>query len=150
MDRYYVKFPLLVFMLRLDHYDLCVVRQLWLVINDVLWYQFCYVSQKRYFWDCDVRHNGHHLDLKIQVLTPIRERKPAPHQCTVEGELNPERAPTGNFSGRREREKREATKGLGCSPLPGGGVSLYREQGAALPLLQEEGAAPQAGPGGPP
>ena len=69
MDRYYVKIPLLVFVLRLDHYDLCVVRQLWLVINDVLWYQFCYVSQKRYFWDCDVRHNGHHLDLKIRVLT---------------------------------------------------------------------------------
>ena len=28
-----------------------------------------YVSQKWYFWDCDVWHNRRHLDLKIRVLT---------------------------------------------------------------------------------
>ena len=59
--------------LRLDHEILiCVRPYVWFLMDDVLWYPICYVSQKWKSWDCDVWHNRH-LELKIRVLTPLEE-----------------------------------------------------------------------------
>ena len=61
-------FPLLEFMLRLDHeINYCktiMVCNEWCSVVPIY-----YVSQKCYSWDCDVWHNRRHLDLKIWVLT---------------------------------------------------------------------------------
>ena len=54
--------------LRLDH-EILICKTIIVVMDDVLWWPICYVSQKWYSWDCDVWHNGH-LNLKIRVLTP--------------------------------------------------------------------------------
>ena len=80
----------------------------------------------------------------VEATILLERGEPAPHQRADGGELNPVHKGTG----RREREKREATKGQVCSLLPGGST-LYRGRGGQpCPSSKKEGGG--GGQGGAP